>query len=78
MKIGPYSLSEIRKTVVAFVGFVVVVLAALDPMHVLPADWQPWVTLILAVAGNYGVFKVRNVRAPGEPVKPHISEAERA
>lgn len=73
-----YALSEVRKTVIGLVGFIVAVLAAFLTIaaDTIPNEWLPWIQVIVAVATSYGIFKVPNQPAPGEFSKPGVSETD--
>lgn len=73
-----YALSEVRKTVIGVVGFLVAVLAAFLSIaaDAIPNEWLPWVQVAVAVAASYGIFKVPNQPAPGQPSRPGVSETD--
>lgn len=73
-----YAFSEVRKTVIGLLGFVVAVLAAFLTIAAssIPNEWLPWVQVIVAVATTYGIFKVPNQPAPGQPSRPGVSETD--
>lgn len=63
--------AQIRKAVVAAVGFALTVLASIlaTGPDVIPNDALPFVHTFIAVAGSYGVYAVRN----GSSVDPTTS-----
>jgi hypothetical protein len=71
-----YNLSEIRKTLVGVVGFALTVLATILTVgpDLIDEDLLPWVIVALAVGSSYGIFKVPNQPAPGQPRRPGVSE----
>ena len=73
-----YALSEVRKTVIGLVGFLVAVAAAFLTIAAgsIPNEWLPWVQVLVAVATSYGIFKVPNQPPPGQPSRPGVSETE--
>lgn len=73
-----YALSEVRKTVIGVVGFVVAVLAAFLTIAAgsIPNEWLPWVQVAVAVATSYGIFSVPNQPPPGQLARPGVSETD--
>lgn len=65
-----YSPAQIKKALVGAVTLLSTVAVAGLGSHLFPATWEPWLNLLLAVAGTYGVFKVENapVRRPVDNV----------
>ena len=73
-----YALSEVRKTLIGVVGFALTIAAtvlAVGP-DLIPNKYLPWVLVAIAVGTNYGIFKVPNRPAPGQPSKPDVSETD--
>jgi len=71
-----YSLSQVRKTAITVVGFAAGLLAtilAVGP-DLIPDAALPYINGFIGVAAAYGVFKVPNVPAKGEPSDPAVSE----
>ena len=71
-----YSLSEVRKFVIGAVGFaasLVATILAVGP-DLIPDAALPYINGFIGVAAAYGVFKVPNVPAKGEPSDPAVSE----
>lgn len=59
-----YKPSEIRKALVAFIGFVITVLAVLLGYDgLLPPEVARWVPAIVAIGTIYGVYRVPNAPA---------------
>jgi hypothetical protein len=75
-----YALSEVRKTLIGLAGFVVAVAAAFLTIaaDVIPNEWLPWIQVLVAVAGTYGIFKVPNDPAAGSMSRPGVSERDPA
>jgi len=62
-----YTAAEVKKAIVAFVGFaitVVTTILAVGP-DLIPDAWLPYITIAVAVAGTYGVFGARNLGTVG-------------
>ena len=71
-----YSLSQVRKTVIGVCGFAAGLLAtilAVGP-DVVPDAALPYINAFIAVVASYGIFKVPNKPAPGQPSDPSVSE----
>jgi len=71
-----YSLSQVRKTIVGALGFaagLAATILAVGP-DVIPDGALPYINAFIAVVASYGVFKVENRPAPGEPSDPAVSE----
>lgn len=60
MKVFGYEPAELRKAFVAFVGFVITVIAVLFGYDLLPPELARWVPAIIAVGTIYGVYRVPN------------------
>jgi hypothetical protein len=69
-----YTFAEVKKTVVAVVGFVLTVQAALLSGGLIPVAALPWVLVAISIAGSYGVFAVKNVPAVKPPVNGEVKE----
>lgn len=60
MKIFGYTPAQVRKALIAFLGFILTVVAALLSGGLIPEDWLPWVLVFIGVCSSYGVFAVKN------------------
>ncbi len=72
-----YSAAELKKMIVAGLGFVLTVVTtilALGP-DLIPDEWLPWIQIVIAVAGTYGVFAAQNLGPAG--LDPTQSVAEK-
>lgn len=73
-----YALSEVRKTLIALVPFVVAAVKVLsDAIGDGTVNNQEWLMVLLAALTAGGVFAVSNVPPKGRPSRPDVSEAER-
>ncbi|MEW1959815.1 hypothetical protein [Kineococcus sp. NPDC059986] len=59
-------LAKYRKTIVAVVAFLVTVAATLLDGHLIPDQALPYVSVGIAVAGSYGVYRIPNDRDTSE------------
>jgi len=73
-----YALSEIRKTLIGLAGFAVAVIAAFLTIAAdsIPNEWLPWMQVAVAVATTYGIYRLPNRPAPGQPSRPDVSETD--
>ena len=77
MKIAGYTPAEIKKAIVAFVGFVLTVLGeALAAGGILPDESLPYVRIALAVGTLYGVYQARNLGRKGQDPTQSIATKE--
>ncbi len=72
-----YTAAEVKKAIVAFVGFALTVLAAcLAYGGILPDSWLPFVNVALGLGGTYGVFQARNFGPKGADPTKSIAQVE--
>lgn len=55
-----YTPAQIKKFLVAAVGFTLTVLSALLQGNLIPKNALPWVLIVISVISSYSVFKVKN------------------
>ena len=60
-----YTPAQLKKTILAVVGFAVNVAAAGLGGHLFPAGWEPYIIGSIGVAASYGVFAARNAPLTG-------------
>jgi len=72
-----YSFSQLRKTAVSVLSFILTMIAVADPLGLIPGSWNKWIALIVGLAGVYGVFRVPNQPAIGQPVDPNVSQQDK-
>lgn len=68
MKIFGYKPSEVRKFLVGVLSFALTLIAILLEGDLLPKSWIPWVVVVIAVSGSYGIYRAPN--APSSSTAP--------
>lgn len=65
MKLGNYTLPQIKKVIVNILSFVLTLVAALLAGGLIPVEYLPWIVVFIGVCSAYGVFKVQNAPVDG-------------
>lgn len=60
MRIFGYTPAQVRKALVGTTALGLTIVAELQEGNLLPTEWTPWIMAGVAIAGSYGIFRVRN------------------
>lgn len=67
-----YTPAQLKKAIVGAVALLVSTAVAGLGSHLFPAAWEPWINLLITVAGTYGIFKVPNALVSTVSVNPPV------